>query len=140
MNKYVFTILTLAVVAGLSFSSCHKSGSSQSVVALWTAQRQATDYNNNGIPDANEWVLMSSYGLSLLTMNFKADGTAQEHYVITGSADTTISFNWTISGNNYLTLMVSGAPGVLHIDSLTSNLLVLKDTSGGQATWTSLTK
>ena len=145
MNKHLVTVIALAAFAGLSFASCSKPGSSTStkdmIVAQWTLARQATDTNNNGKADPNEWSTATSSGLTLATVNFKADGTGSERYVITGVIDTTQPFTWSLnSTSTYVTLTFGGTASYMHIDTLNAHVFTLKDTSGGQANWTTLIK
>ena len=143
------TILVLAIFGGLTFASCKKSSSSSpTVVATWTMQRQATDNNMNGVADASEWVTMASQGITLATLTVNSGGTGSQH--IKGSftvgsttinVDTTEYFTWVLENSNtYIAVNQSGTTTHMHLDTLTNNLMVTKDTSNSTITWTSFTR
>ena len=144
MNKHLLTILTVTAFAGMTIVSCKKGSSSTStkdmITGTWTIARIADDTNNNGKADANEWFVPSGLGVTSVSLNLKSDGSFAERVIQPGS-DTTENGNWTLSSNNaYLTLSLGGSSSLLHIDTLTAHLLVVKDTSSSTIEWTSLTK
>ena len=144
MNRYITTTI-IASFFSLVFVSCTKSGSSTNntstqIAGSWTMQRVGTDYNGNGIADPTEWYSLATFGATG-SIVINSSGTGIHTLPSYTTVDST-SFHWSeTTGNTYLVVnYVSGISTSYHIDTLTSNLLVLRDSTGGTFVWRSYTK
>jgi hypothetical protein len=136
--------IRVAVVVSFLFAvvSCKKSSSSPSVqseiVGTWVASKDAVDLNGNGVMEANEIYADTSFPGA--TLVFSSSGTFSDVFMgiplVTGS--------WKLVNNNtYLETsdtLYGGSTDYQHIDNLTTTSLTLRDTTGGQTSWTILTK
>ncbi len=128
------SLLCLCILGALFFSACSKSSSSSTtnsqLLGTWTLTKIATDSNNDGIPEASEW--MTATGA--ITFNSNMTG---YHAVVTSTFSDTGSFTYTASSTYVvITDIKSGSsPSGLHIDSLTAHVIQLMDTSNGKKQW-----
>jgi len=146
MKKDINCLICLCISCVLFFSACSKSSSSSSstssqLVGTWTIVRLGEDTNHSGNP---VWFTASSLGISGY-IKFNSNNTGIHSIVNPNDSPViqTSPFTWSLSSDSkYVLATDSGKTGAdgLHIDSLTSNSLVLKDTSGGSTTWFSATK
>jgi len=138
--------LCWAILVLAFFSSCSKSSRSVTenlCAGTWTYLKIAKDTNHNNVADANEWVTLSSLGYTHAVISFNADSTGYEV-----GTDTThgvqisdsVTMNWVYHSNtNYLDVIAYNT-NHYHIDQITNNTLIYKDTSGGITTWSYLVR
>ena len=154
-KTHINAILAIAVIA-LFATSCIKSSSqstSDKLTGKWTINKTATDSNGNGKADANEWqpmqYVVSGFPISInATLNFMKGGTGKVNISAPPLFSDSSTFNWTLANKDTYIVMsgdtssvTSGLTnGSAHIDSLSTNHLILKDTAGGMTTWLSATK
>jgi hypothetical protein len=141
MNKTTKSVLAVLVLGITVMSACKKSDSNKSthdkIVGSWKIAQIYVDTNGNGVQDAGE--LLTDTSLAHQILQFNANATViTTYYGIPVSQAT-----WSLSNNDtYLNLLDTSSgsnPDHISIQSITSNSLVLKDTSDATE-WIYLTK
>ena len=142
MKKY-FSILFCFSILVISIYSCKKSAPASvqqnDITGNWRITRIAIDSNGNGIIDNNELLAPTSYDSTHVYL-FNSNGTGQ----VTSGGSITGTFSWSLlNDNTYLNLYFSGsATGqvVEHIDTLSAEVMTLRDTSVKPIVWNLYTK
>ena len=143
-KNYTSAIVAITLIAAFA-TACTKSSSksvADKLAGTWTFTRDASDTNHNGLADANEWFTYASMNASG-SIKLNSNGTGFHTTTFAGSTDTS-SFRWALAGSDTYLLVTdldSGSVATgLRIDTLTDNVLVIKDTTGGTTEWTSMSK
>ncbi len=137
-SKIIAGVLMVGI---LSASSCKKDEDNSVKARLtgsWDLTQTGSDANNNSIMEATE-VESVSADTAIMAFTFNGDGTGALSTDFLG-ASLSYDFSWTLINNDEdIKISVLTQQSTMHIQSLTSSELVIKDTSGTTGTTSSAT-
>ncbi len=138
--NYLRSAVVAAAITSIAFTSCkkkHTTSPQSNLIGTWKPYINVADANGNGKWDANDAVdsLKSPYNLQ-----FVSGGAG--FLMLPGTSTSIGNFSWEfLSSNTYLKVTYpSSGSTTQHIDSLSTSLLVLRDTTGISTVWQVFTK